>query len=130
MKGTKTFTSFQLTTLVLLRVLIGWHVLFEGISKLLIPNWTSALFLKESQWILSGFSDWIISHSGVLQVVDVMNTWGLIAIGLGLILGLFTRWAAIAGAALLLVYYLNNPPLIGLTYNLPSEGNYRLSVKP
>ena len=129
MKGTKTFTSFQLTTLVILRVLIGWHVLFEGISKLLIPNWTSALFLKESQWILSGFSDWVISHSGVLQVVDVMNTWGLIAIGLGLILGLFTRWAAIAGAALLLVYYLNNPPLIGLTYNLPSEGNYLIVSK-
>ena len=129
MKGTKTFTTFQLTTLVLLRVLIGWHVLYEGISKLLIPNWTSALFLKESQWILSGFSDWIISHSGVLQVVDIMNTWGLIAIGLGLILGLFTRWAAIAGAALLLVYYLNNPPLIGLTYNLPSEGNYLIVSK-
>lgn len=129
MKGTKTFTSFQLTTLVLLRVLIGWHVLYEGIAKLLIPNWTSALFLKESQWILSGFSDWVISHSGVLQVVDIMNTWGLIAIGLGLILGLFTRWAAIAGTALLLVYYLNNPPLIGLTYNLPSEGNYLIVSK-
>ncbi len=129
MKSTKTFTTFQITTLVLLRILIGWHVLYEGIAKLLIPNWSSALFLRESQWILSGFSEWIISNSGVLQVVDIMNTWGLIAIGLGLILGLFTRWAAIAGAALLLVYYLNNPPLIGLTYNLPSEGNYLIVSK-
>jgi thiosulfate dehydrogenase [quinone] large subunit len=110
-------------------MLIGWHVLYEGISKLLIPNWSSALFLKESQWILSGFSDWIISNSGVLQVVDFVNTWGLIAIGLGLILGLFTRLAAIAGAALLFVYYLNNPPLLGLTYNLPSEGNYLIVSK-
>ena len=123
MKVTKTFTTFQLTTLVLLRLLIGWQILYEGISKLLIPNWSSAVFLRESQWILSGFSNWIISHDGVLQVVDFLNTWGLIAIGLGLMLGLFARLAAIAGAALIFVYYLNSPPLLGLEYTLPAEGN-------
>ena len=126
MKGIKaftTFTTFQLTTLVLFRMLIGWQILYEGISKLLIPNWSSAVFLRESQWILSGFSSWIISHDGVLQMVDFMNTWGLIAIGLGLILGLFTRVAAIAGAALVFIYYLNSPPLVGLEYSLPAEGN-------
>ncbi len=123
MKSTKTFTTFQLTTLVLLRLLIGWQILYEGISKLLIPNWSSAVFLRESQWILKGFANWIISHDGVLQVVDFLNTWGLIAIGLGLILGLFTRLAAIAGASLVFLYYLNSPPLIGLEYSLAIEGN-------
>lgn len=123
MKGAKTFTTFQLTTLDLLRLLIGWQILYEGISKLLIPNWSSSVFLRESQWILSGFANWIISHDGVLQVVDFMNTWGLIAIGVGLILGLFTRLTAIAGAALIFVYYLNSPPLLGLEYSLPAEGN-------
>ena len=44
-----------------------------------------------------------------------MNTWGLIAIGAGLILGLFTRMAAIAGS--------------GLEYSLPSEGNYLVVSK-
>lgn len=129
MKYSKTFTTFQLTTLVLLRMLIGWHLLYEGIAKLLAPNWTSASFLKESQWILSGFSEWIISNAGVLQVVDFLNTWGLIAIGVGLILGLFTRLAAFSGAALLLIYYLNNPPMIGLEYSLPTEGNYLVVSK-
>ena len=52
-----------------------------------------------------------------------MNTWGLIAIGAGLILGLFARLAAIAGAALIFVYFLNSPPLLGLEYSLPAEGN-------
>ena len=85
MKSTKTFTTFQLTALVLLRILIGWHILYEGISKLLTPNWTSALFLKDSQWILSGLSDWIVSNGGVLSAVDFLNTWGLIAIGAGLV---------------------------------------------
>lgn len=129
MKYSNAFTPFQTTTLVLLRMLIGWHLLYEGIAKLLAPNWTSASFLKESQWILSGFSEWIISNPGVLQVVDFLNTWGLIAIGIGLILGLFTRLAAFSGAALLFIYYLNNPPMIGLEYSLPTEGNYLMVSK-
>ena len=129
MKGSKNYTTWQLIVLVSLRFLIGWHLLFEGVSKLLIPNWTSAGFLKESQWILSGFSNWVLSNDGVLQVVDFMNTWGLIAIGLGLMLGLFTRLSAFAGAFLLFIYYLNNPPLMGLEYSLPSEGNYLIVSK-
>ena len=129
MKSTKTFTTFQLTALVLLRMLIGWHLLYEGVSKLLMPNWSSALFLKDSQWILSGFSDWIVSNDGILNAVDFLNTWGLIAIGAGLILGLFTRLAAYTGTLLLFVYYLNNIPLIGMEYSLPAEGNYLIVSK-
>ncbi len=129
MKNTQTFTTLQLTALVLLRFLIGWHILYEGLSKLLNPVWSSVGFLRESKWILSGFSEWIISNSSVLNVVDFLNTWGLIAIGVGLILGLFARTAAIAGALLLLMYYLNNPPLIGLEYSLPTEGNYLVVSK-
>jgi thiosulfate dehydrogenase [quinone] large subunit len=129
MKSTKTFTTFQLTALVLLRVLIGWHILYEGISKLIMPNWSSALFLSDSQWILSGFSKWIISNDGVLSLIDFLNTWGLIAIGVGLILGLLTRVAAYAGTALLFLYYLNNIPLVGIEYSLPAEGSYLIVSK-
>ena len=53
----------------------------------------------------------------------------MIAIGVGLILGLFTRAAAISGAILLFVYYLNNPPLIGLEYSVPTEGSYLIVNK-
>jgi thiosulfate dehydrogenase [quinone] large subunit len=123
------FSSIQKTVLVVLRLLIGWQILYEGFAKLLNPSWTSAGFLGESKWILSGFSHWIVSHAGVLSAVDFMNTWGLIAIGLGLILGLFTRVAAISGAILLLIYYLNNPPLIGLEYSVPTEGSYLVVSK-
>jgi thiosulfate dehydrogenase (quinone) large subunit len=123
MNETKIYTPVQRFMLVALRVIIGWHILYEGFSKLLIPNWTSASFLGESKWILSGLSHWIISNPGVLHTVDFLNTWGLIAIGLGLILGLFTQAAAISGAILLFVYFLNNPPLIGLEYTVPAEGS-------
>lgn len=129
MKETTGFSPMQRYVLVALRLLIGWHILYEGFSKLLIPNWSSISFLGESKWILSGFSKWIISSPGVLNAVDFLNTWGLIAIGLGLILGLFTRAAAISGAILLFVYYLNNPPLIGLEYSVPTEGSYLVVSK-
>jgi thiosulfate dehydrogenase [quinone] large subunit len=123
MNKNKNYTKLQFIFLVLLRFLIGWHILYEGVAKLLNPQWTSAGFLSESQWILSGFADWITSNSGVLAAVDFLNTWGLIAIGLSLLLGFFARTAAIAGAALVFVYYLNSPPLIGIEYTLPVEGN-------
>lgn len=129
MKETTGFTPMQRYVLVALRLLIGWHILYEGFSKLLVPNWSSLSFLSESKWIMSGFSNWIISSPGLLHAVDFLNTWGLIAIGLGLILGLFTKAAAISGAILLFVYYLNNPPLIGLEYTLPSEGSYLIISK-
>lgn len=129
MKEVMGYTPMQRYALVLLRFLIGWHILYEGFSKLLIPNWSSLAFLSESKWILSGFSKWIISNPDVLHTVDFLNTWGLIAIGLGLILGLFTRVAAISGSLLLLIYYLNNPPLIGLEYTVPTEGSYLIVSK-
>lgn len=129
MNDKNNFTRVQQAALVILRFLIGWHLLYEGFSKLLIPNWSSLSFLQESKWILSGFSNWVITHSGILNAVDLLNTWGLIAIGLALILGLLTKPAAICGALLLFVYYLNNPPLIGLEYTLPSEGSYLIVSK-
>jgi thiosulfate dehydrogenase [quinone] large subunit len=129
MKENIYYTPLQKFVLVALRLLIGWHLLYEGFSKLLIPNWSSLGFLKESKWILSGFSGWIITHPGILKAVDFLNTWGLIAIGIGLILGLFTRAAAISGAVLLFIYYLNNPPLIGMEYSVPAEGSYLIISK-
>ena len=129
MKQSNYFTPMQIFVLVALRLLVGWHLLYEGLAKLLTPNWSSAGFLLESKWILKGVSGWIVSHSSMLSFVDFLNTWGLIAIGIGLILGLLTNAAAISGTILLLIYYFNNPPLIGLEYSLPSEGSYLIISK-
>ncbi|MFV0265959.1 MAG: DoxX family membrane protein [Draconibacterium sp.] len=117
------YTRWQLTFLVALRFLIGWHLLYEGVAKLLNPQWSSVGFLKESQWILSGFANWVVTNPNILNTVDFLNTWGLIAIGLGLILGMFFRVAALSGFVLLVVYYLSCPPLVGIEYSLPADGN-------
>lgn len=120
--------KWQQTLLITIRFLIGWHFLYEGLHKLIHPEWSAIGFLAESKWIFSGIADRIISNPGLLNVVDALNTWGLIAIGLGLILGLFTRIASLAGTILLLLYYLFNPPFIGMGLG-PAEGNYLIVNK-
>ena len=122
-------STWQTRLLIALRFMIGWHLLYEGLVKFLKPEWSSLAFLRESQWIFAGIADWIVSSPAVLAAVDALNTWGLILIGTGLILGLFTRAAAFAGAVLLGLYYLFNPPFIGLASAAPMEGNYLIVNK-
>lgn len=120
---------FQLTALVSLRMLIGWHFLYEGIAKLSNPYWTSAGYLQESKgW----FSDWFLdlaNSQGALSVADALNQWGLVLIGLALLVGIFTRTAAVAGVVALALYYLAAPPFPGMEYAMPSEGSYLIVNK-
>jgi len=119
----------QVFWLVSLRVLIGWHFLYEGMVKIVNPNWSAVGYLLDSQgWFREVFL-WFASSPGILKTVDFLNVWGLIAIGLGLILGLFTRAALMGGIALLAMYYLSHPPFIGLQYGLPMEGSYLIVNK-
>ena len=116
------YTTSQTSVLVLLRMLIGWHLLYEGLVKLLNPNWTSAGFLMQSEGFLKGFSNWVISSPKALHFVDLLNEWGLAILGLCLILGLFTRFASLMAGVLLMLYYLNNPPLLDTVKT--AQGNY------
>ena len=124
-----TLSVIQLTMLVVLRVAIGWHFLYEGVSKLFTTGWTSAGYLEISKWIFSPVFHWIASNQAILKIVDFMNIWGLIFIGLGLFLGFFTRIAAYSGMFLLLLYYVANPPFIGMDFGVITEGNYLLVDK-
>jgi hypothetical protein len=65
----------------------------------------------------------------VLQIVNILNIWGLIFIGLGLFLGILTRFASAAGAFLLLLYYVANPPFIGFIGEASGEGQYLIVNK-
>lgn len=94
----------------ILRMVIGWHFLYEGIIKLFSENWSAASFLNNTHGFLSGFYHWLAATPARMDVVDFLNIWGLILIGLALFIGLFSRWAAISGALLLLLYYFAYPP--------------------
>jgi thiosulfate dehydrogenase [quinone] large subunit len=123
------YPAFQAFTLIFLRMLIGWHFLYEGIAKLLNPYWTSAGYLSESKWLFSGLFTAIADNPTLLKMVDFLNIWGQIAIGLALIVGLLFSWACLAGIFLLVIYYVCNPPFVGYSYTVPSEGSYLIVNK-
>jgi len=110
--------------LMLLRIAIGWHFLYEGVSKALTPGWTAGGYLDVSRWILGDLFQWIAGNPSVLRAVDLVNIGAQIVIGLLLILGAFTRVASIAGIVFLLLYYVANPPLVGYEFGSQGDGSY------
>ncbi|UZR94936.1 DoxX family membrane protein [Chondrinema litorale] len=123
------YGNFQVSVLVILRMMIGWHFLYEGVIKALNPSWSAGGFLMDSKWIFADMFHSMATNPATLDIINTLNIWGLIAIGLGLITGLFSRAAAIGGIVLLSLYYLSHPPLIGLKYALPAEGSYLIVNK-
>jgi uncharacterized membrane protein YphA (DoxX/SURF4 family) len=113
----------------ILRIAIGWQFLYEGLVKAISPQWSSASFLAESKWLLSGVFHWIVAHPIFLNTADFLNIAGLIGIGVGLMLGVFIRFSCAAGALLLALYYIANPALIGYFSGLRAEGSYLLVDK-
>lgn len=59
-----------------------------------------------------------------LDVSDLTVKYGLVAVGVGLIAGCFTRLAAVVGAGLLLSFFLAMPPLPYLPESPKAEGHY------
>ena len=117
-------SNAQAFFLAALRIVVGWHFLYEGLIKLFTSSWTATGYLMDSKGFMAPVFRSMAASPDVLRVVDTLNEWGLVLIGAALILGLFTRLASIAGMLLLLFYYLSHPPFIGLNYALPSEGSY------
>jgi len=107
-----------------LRLAVGWHFLYEGLAKLLMPAWSSAPYLLLARGIFSGFFHWLGSGPVLVRAVDLLNIWGLILIGLALMLGCFPRLASASGIVLLAFYYLAQPPFIQSDYRIPVEGHY------
>lgn len=59
-----------------------------------------------------------------LEQVNQVTTYGLMAVGLCLMLGLLTPLAALAAAGYLLMFYLSMPPWPGLPASPMAEGHY------
>ena len=113
----------------LLRVVIGWHFLYEGVSKLTSTTWSSAGYMKASRGPLAEFFRWIASQPHLLDNANLITMYGLTIVGVLLMLGLFTRLAAAGGIGFILLFYLCNPPFIGYFYAIPTEGTYLIVNK-
>jgi thiosulfate dehydrogenase (quinone) large subunit len=118
------FSPAAMVAITLLRVFVGWHFLYEGISKLSSPTWSAVGYMKASRGPFAAFFRWIASQPNLLDNANLVTMWGLTIVGVLLILGLFTRLASIGGIGFLLLFYFANPPFVGYFYSLPTEGSY------
>ena len=119
MKNKKLTNKILITVL---RVATGWVFLYEGLIKFFNPEWTAYGYLSNTSGFLSGFYHWLAGNPAIMKLVDIINIYGLILIGLALFIGLLVRYAAIFGFILLGLYYFAYPPF-GTSLFGPYEGN-------
>ena len=113
MKIEQGYTKAQMTWLMMLRLFIGWHFMYEGLVKIMNPKWTSLPYLLDSKGPAASF---FINNS--------LNEWALLLIGLGLTLGCLYRLSSVGGMILLAMYTLSHPSFVGASYMMPFEGSY------
>ena len=133
---TMPLSSLQQTTLVVLRTLIGWHFLYEGYTKLLhpawgqngvpLPPWSSAAYLKAATGPLAPLFHWM-GNASWIGSLDLLVAVALTAVGLSLMLGLFTQLGCAGALALLALFYLAAIPT-GVP-DARAEGTYLLVNK-
>jgi len=123
------YSKAQLALLVILRIFIGWHFLYEGLVKVLNPNWSATPYLLDSQGLFSKFFINMAANPGLMKFVDFLNEWALVAIGFALLVGCFARLASLGGILLLLLYTMSHPSFIGAQYMMSFEGSYFLIDK-
>ena len=122
-------SRWPMLAITLLRVLVGWHFLYEGIAKLTAPSWSAAGYLKQARGPFAGLFKSLAAQPDLLANADLITMWGLTAVGLLLILGLFTRLASLGAIGFILLFYLCNPPFVGYFYSIPTEGSYLIVNK-
>ena len=127
----------QSIALIALRTLIGWHFLYEAYFKIMSPAWTrgggpltpwtSAGYLRGSSGPLAGIFHRLV-NAGWTVWLDRGVKVALLAIGVSLILGLFTRVGLWLALAMLSLFYLLYVPTLGIPQP-NNEGTYLIVNK-
>ncbi len=82
---------------------MGAMFFYAGWSKIISGEWSAAGYLE---YATGPFATWFQSLAGS-GAVDFLNMWGLLLIGIALILGVFVRTASFFGIILMVLYYLS-----------------------
>jgi len=100
--------------LALLRIAMGWMMLYAGLTKVFNPKWTAAAYLQNAK-TFTGFFQWLASPENI-GLVNFINAWGPTFLGISLILGIGIRFSSLLGAILILLYYF---PILQFPYPNP-----------
>ncbi|ARS89831.1 DoxX family protein [Natrarchaeobaculum aegyptiacum] len=111
-------------SLLSLRLVMAYVFLSAGISKLFDPEWTAEGYLVHALPEGNPFAPFFaVMADGWLWLVDPLNVWGQVLIGIALLVGGFVRLAAFGGALMMLLYWLTQFEG-GLAAGLPVENGY------
>jgi len=121
-------TGLQGCLLLFLRLAVGWHFLYEGYVKIASSGWTAAGYLSIVPGPFAGMFSALVKNPAMIGFVDASMKYGLTAVGLLLVLGLFTRLASVGAAIFLALFYLSNPPWLGVHF-MAGEGSYLIVNK-
>jgi thiosulfate dehydrogenase [quinone] large subunit len=122
------YSGAQKFFLVFLRVIVGWHFLYEGFVKLSSDGWSAAGYLNAAPGPFGHIFESMASSASMVGAIDFLMSWGLTLAGIALILGLFTRVGLVIAAIFLLLFYLSNPPWVGVQF-MAGEGSYLIVNK-
>ena len=108
MRRTKVFQQIAVR---LIGMAIGWHFLYEGCWKMVQQDgWSCLSYLNAAQGPLAPVFKWMAGQAWIVTTGDWAVQLGLVAIGLSLITGVFSRITALAGIALMAMFYCCQPP--------------------
>ena len=99
-----------------LRLALGWLYFYAGIIKVVNPDWSAVGYLSEAK-SFPGFYQGLTTPT-VLPIINFVNEWGLLLLGVSLILGLFVRLSSFLGIILMVLYYL---PILDFPYPNPNS---------
>ncbi len=107
------------TSLLVGRLIMAYIFLQSGLEKLFDPTWSAQGFLANAVQPGNPFHGFFTGMAGSV-VVDQLVVWGQILIGIALLLGLLTRFAAFWGALMMMLFWMASLEG-GLTQGLPVE---------
>lgn len=130
-------SRFQQCALIVLRTLVGWHFLYEGYYKLMLPGWTS-LGQPVGAWSAAGYLNAAtgplagvfraLAQSRAIGAVDTLVPVGLLLVGCSLVAGFLTQIGCVGALSFLALFYLSAIPTTGLPQT-GAEGAYLLVSK-
>ena len=91
----------------------------DGFTNALRDSWAKTATKEQAKASGDLYAPWT-----QLDVINLTTMWGMVVVGLCLILGLFTPLVALGAAGFLTMFYLSMPPWPGLPLGKASEGHY------
>jgi thiosulfate dehydrogenase [quinone] large subunit len=95
-----------------LRLMMGIAFTYAGLEKVMESGWNASGYLGNVAATngnpLMGMFEWMATTAWFVDFVNVAVPWGELAIGLALIVGFMTRFAAFWGAFMMAMFYFGN----------------------